>query len=187
MACLFIAGIGGRAAGGNDLDLCSLEGALGHGGGFTVVVVGRGLDGEFGDWIDGHSAGVGDLCSRGTGGAILDKGDGGGEDAAAPLAGLDGASCEAAAVADLLNVEEDGEVGGAGEEEVTVAGVGEEVVGYGALSGGEAHGDYGTAVNATSSRRVPGFAGIGEDVLGAEVSILDGSYWWFCEVEKDWV
>lgn len=180
-------GIGGCVVGGNDLDLCFLEGVLGYGGGFIVVVVGWGLDGEFGDWIDGYSVGVGDLCFWGIGGVIFDKGDGGGEDVVVLLVGLDGVSCEVVVVVDLFNVEEDGEVGGVGEEEVIVVGVGEEVVGYGVLSGGEVYGDYGIVVNVMSFWWVLGFVGIGEDVLGVEVSILDGLYWWFCEVEKDWV
>ncbi len=86
-----------------------------------------------------------------------------------PLAGLDGAGGEGAAVAHLFDVEEDGQVAGAGEQEVAVAAVHEEVVGHGLGGRRQRHGDDGAAVDAARARRVPGLARVSEDVLEGAV------------------
>lgn len=77
------------------------------------------------------------------------------EDDFTSLAGLDGAGCEGAAGADVFYVVDYGDVGLAGEDEVAVHAVHAEVLGDGVLGGPETLGDYGAAVDAAGSWRVP--------------------------------
>lgn len=86
---------------------------------------------------------------------LLDKTYRGREDALASLPGLYRSGGEAAAVADSLDVEEEGHGGGAGEEEVAVAGVREEVVGDCLLRGGEGLSDDGAAIDAAGAWGMP--------------------------------
>ena len=106
-----------------------------------------------------------DLAAARTAGPFPHEGDGGGEDAATLLARLHGPRGEGATVPDQLDVEEDGELGRAGEKEVAVHGVDEEVSGHGLLGGSETHGDHGAAVDTAGAGGMPWLAGIGEDVL----------------------
>lgn len=123
----------------------------------AVPVVGRRLDPV------GQRNGVAGLL--GAGAVLADEADGGGEDAAALLARLDGAGGKGAAVADALDVEEDGDGGGAGEQEVAVARVAREVVRNRQMRRCEALRDDGAAVDAPRGEGLPGLAGVGEDVL----------------------
>ena len=86
------------------------------------------------------------------------------EDGFAPLPRLDSACREALAVADALDVVEDGDGGVAGEDEIAVHAVDGEVGRDGGLGGGEALGDGSAAEDAAGAGRVPELAGVGVDV-----------------------
>ncbi len=149
------------------LDLGALEGALVEHVRRASGVGGRRLEGKA-----VRAAGQRTRVLDGVGRVVAARGglarerDGGGEDAAAALLGLHGAGGEGAAVADQLDVEEDGQIGLARQEEVAVARVGKEISGHGALRRRDAHGDDGAAIDAAGSGGLPGRAGVGEDVLG---------------------
>ena len=166
---LFLAGVGAGLV--DHFDLGALEGALGQEFRLVGVVVWRGLEGLAGGFAARHLGGVADFLGGGVvaAGGVAHEGGGRGEDAAAALAGLDGPRREGPAVAHLLDVEEDGQLGGAGQEEVAVAAVDEEISGDGPLRGSQTHGDYGTAVDAAGAWGVPWLARVGEDVLFGSV------------------
>lgn len=168
-----------RVAAVDDGRAVGLEGPGGPERGLAVPVVRRRLHRLAGGWIAGHGRGVaddvvwelvGDAVARrrrrSREGGFLDKGHGGGEDGPALLAGLHGARGVGAAVADFFDVEEHGDLGGAGEDEVAVARVHGEVVGDCFLPGGETHCDHGASIDAARAGRMPERSFVGEDVLG---------------------
>lgn len=93
-------------------------------------------------------------------GGLAHEADGGGEDAAALLARLDGAGGEGAAVTHALDVVEDGNLVGAGEQEVAVARVREELVRHRLLRRRERLRDDGPAVDAARAGWMPLLAGV---------------------------
>ena len=97
--------------------------------------------------------------------ALAHEADGGGEDAAALLAGLDGAGGEGAAVAHALDVEQDGHGGGARQQEVAVARVHQVVGRHRPLRRRQGLRDDAAAVDAPRARRLPQAARVGEDIL----------------------
>lgn len=98
----------------------------------------------------------------------------GGEDGSPALARLHGARSEGPALANVLDMVEDGEGAVAGEHEVAVHAVDGEVRGDGELSGGEALGYHGAAVDAAGAGGVPEGAGVGEDVLEGKGGLACG-------------
>lgn len=116
-----------------------------------------------------------DLTAPRPAGTLPDEGDGGGENAAALLARLNGSRGEGAAVSDELDVEEDGQFGGASEQEVAVHGMDKEVRWDGLLAGCETHGDHGATVDAAGTGGMPWLARIGEDILRLESVYSDGN------------
>lgn len=97
--------------------------------------------------------------------AFLDEADGGREDAPPLLPRLHGARGKGAAVAHALDVEEDGDLVGAGEQKVAVARVHEEVLRDRLLGGGEGLRDDDAAEDAAGAGRVPWLTSVCEDVL----------------------
>ena len=148
----------------DDLNPVALEGPDSDQLGFLVKAVGRRLDG-LAVRTPRHGRRVRDLVAGGAAGAFAHEGDGGGEDAAALLAGLDGARREGAAVAHPLDVEKDGQLARAGEEEVAVATMHHEVLRHGPLPCGDTHGDHGATVDAPGSWGVPWLSCVCVDVL----------------------
>ena len=88
------------------------------------------------------------------------------EDAPSLLSRLDSARGERPAVTHALDMEENGDLGGACEQEVAAAGVGEEGRRDRLLRGGEGLRDDGAPVDAAGSWWMPWLAGVCKDVLG---------------------